>query len=132
MLFMKRLIIILFLILPIIAKSQPPAIKQYVGNEQNRHRWLKEYTDFLSIPNVLGDSLNMVKNANFILEWLKRNGVKSQLLFSGKPRSAPVVYGEVIKPGATTTLAFYAHYDGQPVNPKQWAEGLQPFTPVLV
>ncbi|HMG89082.1 MAG TPA: M20/M25/M40 family metallo-hydrolase [Chryseolinea sp.] len=129
---MKRLITIAFLLSSVILRSQPAVIKQYVGNEKNRHRWLKEYTDFLSIPNVYGDSLNIVKNASFIHDWLKRNGVKSQLLYSGKPRSAPFVYGEVIKPGATTTLAFYAHYDGQPVNPKQWAEGLQPFTPVLM
>lgn len=29
------------------------------------------------------------------------------------------------------TLIFYAHYDGQPVNPAQWAKGLQPFQPTL-
>jgi acetylornithine deacetylase/succinyl-diaminopimelate desuccinylase-like protein len=129
---MKLFISIILLFTLTAAHSQPSVIKQYVASGENQHRWLKEYATFLSIPNVLGDSLNMVKNANFINEWLKRNGVKSQLLLSGKPRSAPVVYGEVIKPGATTTLAFYAHYDGQPVNPKQWAEGLQPFTPVLM
>lgn len=115
----------------VIVHAQPAAIKQYVASEKNKHRWLRNYTEFISIPNVLGDSLNILKNANFISDWLKRNGVKSQLLFSGKHGSAPVVYGEVINPKATTTLAFYAHYDGQPVNPKQWAEGLAPFTPVL-
>src|SRR5688572_9729332 len=129
---MKFVTTALLLICSFIVMSQPTAIKQYVADEKNRHRWLKEYVDFLSIPNVFGDSLNIVKNASFILDWLKRNGVKSQLLYSGKPRSAPFVYGEVIKPGATTTLAFYAHYDGQPVDPKQWAEGLHPFTPVLM
>ncbi len=129
---MKHLITIVLLLSSVVVRSQPAAIKQYVANEKNRHRWLKEYVDFLSIPNVFGDSVNIIRNANFIHDWLKRNGVKSQLLHSGKPGSAPFVYGEVIKPGATTTLAFYAHYDGQPVNPKQWAEGLQPFTPVLM
>jgi acetylornithine deacetylase/succinyl-diaminopimelate desuccinylase-like protein len=34
-------------------------------------------------------------------------------------------------PGAKQTLIFYAHYDGQPVNPAQWAKGLEPFTPAL-
>ena len=34
-------------------------------------------------------------------------------------------------PGAKQSLVFYAHYDGQPVNPAQWASGLQPFNPVL-
>jgi acetylornithine deacetylase/succinyl-diaminopimelate desuccinylase-like protein len=41
------------------------------------------------------------------------------------------VYGEVLSPGATRTLVFYAHYDGQPVNPAKWAEGLSPFKPQL-
>ncbi len=43
----------------------------------------------------------------------------------------PAVYGEVKVPGATQTLIFYAHYDGQPVNPAQWAPGLEPFKPQL-
>jgi acetylornithine deacetylase/succinyl-diaminopimelate desuccinylase-like protein len=41
------------------------------------------------------------------------------------------VYGEVMVPGATKTLVFYAHYDGQPVNRAQWAKELDPFLPKL-
>jgi len=104
---------------------------QYIFDQKNQHRWLSEYKSFLSIPNVLGDSVNIVRNAQLIGDMLKQNGMKSELLLSGKPNSAPVVFGEVLVPGATTTLAFYAHYDGQPVNPKQWA-GLEPFKPVLM
>jgi len=105
---------------------------QYIFDQKNQHRWLNEYKSFLSIPNVLGDSINIERNAQLIAEMLQQNGVKSELLLSDKPNSAPVVYGEVSVPGATTTLAFYAHYDGQPVNPKQWAEGLEPFKPALM
>jgi acetylornithine deacetylase/succinyl-diaminopimelate desuccinylase-like protein len=105
---------------------------QYISDQKNQHRWLSEYRNFLSIPNVLGDSVNIVRNAQLIQDMLKQNGVKSELLLSGERNSAPVVYGEVLVPGAIATLAFYAHYDGQPVNPKQWAEGLEPFKPVLV
>lgn len=105
--------------------------RQYIFDQKNQHRWLSEYQNFLAIPNVLGDSMNMIRNAQFISEMLQQNGVKTELLFSGKSKSAPVVYGELLTPGANTTLAFYAHYDGQPVNPKQWAAGLEPFKPVL-
>jgi len=126
-----RILIVLFLMLLYRnAVSQSP--RQYIFDQKNQHRWLSEYASFLSIPNVLGDSVNIVRNAQFISDMLKQNGVKSELLPSGKPNSAPVVYGEVLVPGATTTLAFYAHYDGQPVNPKQWAEGLEPFKPMLM
>ena len=112
--------------------SMAQSFHQYISDQKNQHRWLTDYSHFLSVPNVLGDSLNMIRNAQLIGDMLKQNGVNSELLFSDKPRSAPVVYGEVTVPGATTTLAFYAHYDGQPVNPRQWAEGLEPFKPVLM
>jgi acetylornithine deacetylase/succinyl-diaminopimelate desuccinylase-like protein len=113
------------------ASAQNSPIKTFVSSQDNQHRWLSEYTDFLSIPNVLGDSINMLRNANRISEMLSKRGIKSELLYSGKCKSAPSVFAEIKVPGATTTIAFYAHYDGQPVNPKQWAEGLEPFTPAL-
>ncbi len=114
-----------------VAFAQNSPIKTFVLNQDNQHRWLNEYAEFLSIPNVLGDSINMLRNANRISEMLSKLGIKNELLYSGKYKSAPSVFGEIKVPGATTTIAFYAHYDGQPVNPKQWAEGLAPFTPAL-
>lgn len=114
-----------------VALAQNFPIKTFVSNQDNQHRWLNEYAEFLSIPNVLGDSINMLRNANRISEMLSKLGIKNELLYSGKYKSAPSVFGEIKVPGATTTIAFYAHYDGQPVNPKQWAEGLAPFTPAL-
>ena len=121
-------IVFIFFTLTCEAQSK---VQKYVNDATNQHRWLKEYVQFLSIPNVLADSVNILRNANHISNMLTQLGVKSELLLSGKPNSAPVVFGNVNVPGATTTLAFYAHYDGQPVNPKQWAEGLQPFVPAL-
>lgn len=122
----------LFLVSLFLSSQSQPTAKQYIGDLKNQHRWLTEYASFLSIPNVLGDSLNMIRNANRISEMLSQLGIQGELLFSGKPKSAPAVFGELKTPGATTTIALYAHYDGQPVNPKQWAEGLEPFTPALL
>jgi acetylornithine deacetylase/succinyl-diaminopimelate desuccinylase-like protein len=113
------------------ALGQFQRIHNYVSRPDQQYRWLMEYTELLSIPNVLGDSLNMQRNARYLLEMLRQRGVDAKLLEPGTPRSAPAVYGEVRVPGATKTLALYAHYDGQPVNPRQWAEGLSPFEPVL-
>jgi acetylornithine deacetylase/succinyl-diaminopimelate desuccinylase-like protein len=45
------------------------------------------------------------------------------------PGANPVVFGEIRTPGATRTIVFYAHYDGQPLDPKEWAS--PPFEPVL-
>jgi acetylornithine deacetylase/succinyl-diaminopimelate desuccinylase-like protein len=70
--------------------------------------------ELLAIPNVPDDLSNLRRNAEFIAEALRRRGVTTQLLeYEG---AAPVVFGELIRPGATKTVVFYAHYDGSPVN----------------
>ena len=40
-----------------------------------------------------------------------------------------MVYGEILTPGAKRTVVFYAHYDGQPLDPKEWKT--PPWQPVL-
>lgn len=42
----------------------------------------------------------------------------------------PLVYGELPVPQANRTLFIWAHYDGQPVDPKGWSQP-SPFRPVL-
>ena len=67
------------------------------------------------------------KNAVAIVALLEKRGVKTRLLEeAGAP---PVVFGEIETPGATRTLVFYAHYDGQPLDPKEWAT--PPWQPVV-
>ena len=45
------------------------------------------------------------------------------------PGGNPLVFGEIRTPGATRTIVFYAHYDGQPLDPEEWAT--PPFQPTL-
>ncbi len=105
-------------------------ITKYV--EQNSSSLLKEYAAFVSIPNLANDTINIKKNVSFIMNLMNKNGIKNIQLLSPITKGAPAsIYGEVITPGAKTTLVFYAHYDGQPVNPAQWAKGLEPFVPKL-
>src|SRR5205085_7896720 len=73
------------------------------------------------------------KNADFLLQFMKGKGISNVRLLEGNGRYVPpVVFGEVLVPGATKTVIFYAHYDGQPVNPSTWAKGLHPFQPQLL
>lgn len=100
--------------------------------QQQESAWMESFRQFLSIPNVAADSANIRANAAFIMQLMKDRGIGNIQLLEAKERSTPpVVFGEVKTPGAKQTIIFYAHYDGQPVNPAQWAKGLQPFTPVL-
>src|SRR5205085_3775286 len=87
---------------------------------------------FLSLPNVAADPNGQQKTAAFIMDMMNKRGIqKVQLLNASTQGIPPAVYGEVMVPGAKQTLIFYAHYDGQPVNPAQWAKGLEPFQPKL-
>jgi acetylornithine deacetylase/succinyl-diaminopimelate desuccinylase-like protein len=89
---------------------------------------LREFAEFLAIPNVASDSVNIRRNARWIVDAYARRGVTMRLLESptGGP---PAVYGELRAPGAARTVLLYAHYDGQPVNPAEWKS--PPFTPTL-
>ncbi|MBI3208938.1 MAG: M20/M25/M40 family metallo-hydrolase, partial [Candidatus Solibacter usitatus] len=74
------------------------------------------------------DLPDMRRNASVIQEMMRKRGVASRLLeVDGAP---PAIFGELNTPGATNTVMFYVHYDGQPVEPLQWT-GSEPFRPVL-
>ncbi len=116
-----------------ISLAQPSSIqivKQFV--QKNERQMLDEFVQLLSIPNIASDTLNIQKNTTFIMQMMKKRGIANvQLLRAQTSGVPPAIFGEVTTPGATQTLVFYAHYDGQPVNAAQWAKDLQPFTPKL-
>jgi acetylornithine deacetylase/succinyl-diaminopimelate desuccinylase-like protein len=93
---------------------------------------MAEYREFVGIPNVGTDQAGIRRNAAFIVAMMQRRGIAAGLLEGRTPATNPAVYGEIRVPGATRTIVFYAHYDGQPVNPKEWAEGLDPWQPVFL
>jgi acetylornithine deacetylase/succinyl-diaminopimelate desuccinylase-like protein len=89
---------------------------------------LAELSSFLSIPNVSSDAPNIRKNAEALVSMLDRRGLTARLLVP-KGGGPPAVFAELAAPGAKRTIAVYAHYDGQPVEPKEWAS--PPFSPTL-
>jgi acetylornithine deacetylase/succinyl-diaminopimelate desuccinylase-like protein len=92
---------------------------------------LQQYETFLSMPDVAADPEGLRKNAAYLVEQLKSVGAETRLLTApGLEKFPPVVWGEIRTPGATRTIVFYAHYDGQPVTPSEWETG-KPFTPYV-
>ncbi|MEP6991549.1 MAG: M20/M25/M40 family metallo-hydrolase [bacterium] len=89
---------------------------------------LSEFAGLLALPNLATDSVGIHRNANYLLEMLARRGFSNTRLLT-VPGGPPAVYGELPAPGATRTLVLYAHYDGQPLDPKQWTS--PPWSPVL-
>jgi acetylornithine deacetylase/succinyl-diaminopimelate desuccinylase-like protein len=104
--------------------------RQYCRSQE--HVIMAEFVSFLSIPNVASDSVNIRRNAAFIMDMMRTRGISNvRLLEANSKTTPPVVFGEVKVADAKQTLIFYAHYDGQPVNPQQWAPGIEPFKPKL-
>jgi acetylornithine deacetylase/succinyl-diaminopimelate desuccinylase-like protein len=93
----------------------------------DRRAILTEFNDFLAIPNLASDAPNIARNASAIRAMFEKRGMTTRLLtLDGAP---PIVVVDVPARGATRTIAFYAHYDGQPVDAKQWQS--PPWTPVM-
>ena len=96
----------------------------------NEHRILREFVRLLAVPNVASDREGIRKNAALLVEMMRARGLSPRLLEAATPGVPPAVYGEWRAPGATRTLVFYAHYDGQPTDPQKWT-GTRPWEPAL-
>ena len=128
---MFRTLILLSLLLPapLVAQSNDqPQVREY--RRTNEQQILKEFIALLSIPNVAADRDNIRRNASLIVEMMQRRALNPRLLEAQTPDTPPAVYGEWKTPGAQRTLVLYAHYDGQPTDPKQWT-GTLPWQPVF-
>jgi acetylornithine deacetylase/succinyl-diaminopimelate desuccinylase-like protein len=133
--FMKKQLLFFlscFLAGQLVVAQSPEVLKVRKYREQHTNDIMQEFVKFLAIPNLAKDSLNIQRNPAFIMDMMRARGIGNvQLLPAAAANTPPAVYGEVIVPGARQTLIFYAHYDGQPVNPAEWAKGLKPFEPKL-
>lgn len=89
---------------------------------------VQELLELVALPNVATDRGDIRKNADFLVGMLEKRGIAARVLET--PDAPVAVYGELAAEGATRTLIFYAHFDGQPLGtPSAWAT--PPFQPVL-
>jgi acetylornithine deacetylase/succinyl-diaminopimelate desuccinylase-like protein len=102
-----------------LAQSDPAALSARKWRQTHEQAIMQEFSNLLAIPNLASDSPNIQKNAAGVQQALEKRGVKTRLL--GVTGAPPVVYGEILNAGAVRTVVFYAHYDGQPLDPKEWA-----------
>ncbi len=103
-------------------------VREYRRNHE--HEILAEFRKLLAIPNVASDRENIRRNAAALVEMMQRRGLSPRLLETGDSTVPPAVYGELKIPNATRTIILYAHYDGQPTDPRQWT-GTQPWQPSM-
>jgi acetylornithine deacetylase/succinyl-diaminopimelate desuccinylase-like protein len=109
------------------AQSNPAAAAAHQWRAAHEQQIIAAYMELLAIPNLAGDAPNIRRNAQAVAALYEKRGVKTQLL--EVPGAPPVVFGEIKTPGAARTVIFYAHYDGQPLDPKEWST--PPWQPAL-
>lgn len=128
-----RLFLLFFILCSFSIQAQPDRSSSvHDFRIAHEHEILKEYISFLSIPNIAADTVSLFSNASMIMDMMKKRGIANVQLLRGTTKGVPpAVFGEVKVPGAKKTIIFYAHYDGQPVNPANWQKGLSPFKPQL-
>lgn len=100
-------------------------IKNYT--QANQRQILQDFTSLLALPNVSANSQDMLVNAKWITNYIAHRGFTSEVVSAGR---APYILAEKKVPGASKTILIYAHFDGQPVEPANWAT--PPFTPTLI
>jgi acetylornithine deacetylase/succinyl-diaminopimelate desuccinylase-like protein len=124
---MRKFLILIATAALAMAQDNPAGRAAREWRQAHERAIVEEFFALLAIPNIAHDRDNIQRNAEAIAAMLEKRGVAAKLV--SVPGSNPVVFGEIRTPGATRTLVFYAHYDGQPLDPKEWAS--PPFEPVL-
>ena len=97
--------------------------------QQHEREILSEFFELLRIPNHASDTEDIWRNARHIVGMMQKRGIKARILENDLGTGSPAVYGELSVPGATTTILFYSHYDGQRVVRENWTS--DPFEPIL-
>jgi len=107
------------------AAAQPSDVDTFVRDHQGAI--VREFMELVAIPNVRSDLPNIKRNAEVLRQMLERRGMKPEVWDTP---STPLVYGERLVPGATRTILFYIHFDGQPVDKAGWKQA-DPWQPVM-
>ena len=113
----------LFLNLPA-AHAAPLDLDAYI--DSHSHQIMADFHDLLAMPNLASDTDAIMANAAWIKAYIAQRGFESEIVSAG---GAPYIIAEKSVAGATKTVLIYAHFDGQPVAPENWAS--PPFEPTL-
>lgn len=103
------------------AALEAPQIRERVRAYRAAHEKeiVGELSDLVALRNVASNRVDVERNADRLIAMLRRRGIEARRLAAGD--APPAVYGELRSPGATRTVVFYAHYDGQPAEPADWS-----------
>ncbi len=110
------------------ADAASPKAAVHAWRVAHEREILADFSTLLSKPNVATTLADVDANAVYISGLLEKRGFATQLL-RADPGTPASVFAELKVPGATRTVVFYAHYDGQPISQKGWIS--TPFEPSM-
>ena len=124
-----RFVSLFILVAGIAAAAAPAEVAKQARAWRTQHERdvLAELVDFLAIPNLASDKPNIERNAAAIRAMCEKRGLTIRMLsLEGAP---PIVVADLSAANAKRTIAFYAHYDGQPVDRARWTS--DPWKPLM-
>ena len=95
---------------------------------QHEPQILRELFDLVAIPNVASNTADIARNAEALTRMFEKRRFLPETIATG---GAPLVVADRRVPNAGRTITFYFHYDGQPVDAREWTHA-PPFSPVIV
>src|SRR4051812_5772638 len=125
----RRTLVPLLVVTAHLCSAEPADIGRQVREWRGQHEReiLAEFADFVALPNLASDRPNIDRNAAALRAMCEKRSLTLQSLdLEGAP---PIIVADLRVPNAKRTIAFYAHYDGQPVDPTRWKS--EPWKPVM-
>jgi len=110
---------------PALADDTGEAIHDFVVSKQKAI--VGDLANFMSMPNVATNPDDILANAKAIAAYYNILGFETEILEA--PGGPVALYAAKNFPGATKTVTFYIHIDGQPVDEARWAT--PPFEPEI-
>src|SRR4249920_3843051 len=96
------------------AEAASPKAQVRAWRQAHEKEIVADFVALLSKPNVATTLADVQANAAYISGLLQNRGFATRII-DAAPGTPPSVFAELKTPGATRTVTFYAHYDGQPI-----------------
>ena len=109
------------------AQSATPAAVRAWRSAHER-QIVDELMTLVALPNVARNAADMRANARMLTQRFEQRGFT---VTASSDSSAPVLLATMTVPRPRGTLTFYIHYDGQPVDAKEWTS-CGPFAPCVM
>jgi len=102
----------------------------YKTIDDNSERYLEELFTLLKQPSISSQGIGIEDCAKLLAGMIEDVGIHAEILPMGGKNNPPLVYGEIITPGAEKTILIYGHFDVQPTDPLE-AWDSPPFEPTI-